>query len=139
MEPHWNPMVEVQAAARVDRLDQTKDIVIHRYIVKESFEEVTFPLHPFVQFILALLTASEQNIQNLQRRKLQDVELSHSSMATGDDPNEDSSVLVGVSKLEVISSLTDIGIGDSPLKTYTSSRAYIMKNVTRWNCSTNPD
>jgi len=40
MEPHWNPMVEAQAAARVDRLDQTKDIVIYRYIVKESIEEV---------------------------------------------------------------------------------------------------
>ncbi len=33
-------MVEVQAAARVDRLDQDKDIVILRYIVKDSVEEV---------------------------------------------------------------------------------------------------
>ncbi len=40
MEPQWNPMVEVQAAARVDRLDQEKDIVILRYIVEESIEEV---------------------------------------------------------------------------------------------------
>lgn len=35
-------MVEAQAAARVDRLDQDKDIVILRYIVKDSIEEV-FP------------------------------------------------------------------------------------------------
>ena len=40
VEPQWNPMVEVQAAARVDRLDQDKDIVILRYIVKDSVEEV---------------------------------------------------------------------------------------------------
>ena len=33
-------MVEVQAAARVDRLDQDKDIVILRYIVTDSVEEV---------------------------------------------------------------------------------------------------
>ena len=33
-------MVEVQAAARVDRLDQDKDILILRYIVKDSVEEV---------------------------------------------------------------------------------------------------
>lgn len=33
-------MVEAQAAARVDRLDQDKDIVILRYVVKDSIEEV---------------------------------------------------------------------------------------------------
>lgn len=40
VEPQWNPMVEAQAAARVDRLDQDKDIVILRYVVKDSIEEV---------------------------------------------------------------------------------------------------
>ena len=40
VEPQWNPMVEAQAAARVDRLDQDHDVVILRYIVKDSFEEV---------------------------------------------------------------------------------------------------
>lgn len=33
-------MVELQAAARVDRLDQDKDVVILRYIVEESIEKV---------------------------------------------------------------------------------------------------
>ena len=33
-------MVEAQAAARVDRLDQKRDVVILRYIVKDSIEEV---------------------------------------------------------------------------------------------------
>ncbi|KAL2041204.1 hypothetical protein N7G274_006149 [Stereocaulon virgatum] len=40
VEPQWNPMVEAQAAARVDRPDQDKDVVIIRYIVKDSIEEL---------------------------------------------------------------------------------------------------
>lgn len=40
VEPQWNPMVEAQAAARVDRLDQENDVVILRYIVEESIEKV---------------------------------------------------------------------------------------------------
>lgn len=40
LEPHWNPMVEAQAAGRIDRLDQNQDIVIYHYIVKQSIEEV---------------------------------------------------------------------------------------------------
>ena len=37
-------MIEAQAAARVDRLDQDKDIVILRYIVKHSVEEVSMSI-----------------------------------------------------------------------------------------------
>ena len=33
-------MIEAQAAARVDRLDQRNNVVILRYIVKDSIEEV---------------------------------------------------------------------------------------------------
>jgi hypothetical protein len=58
-------MVEAQAAARVDRLDQTKDIVIYRYIVKESIEEVPL-LHPNVRFIPALLMALNRISKNLR-------------------------------------------------------------------------
>ena len=42
-------MVEAQAAARVDRLDQEKDVVIIRYIVKDSIEEVSFLLFPVLR------------------------------------------------------------------------------------------
>ncbi|KAH8587441.1 SNF2 family N-terminal domain-containing protein [Bisporella sp. PMI_857] len=72
LEPHWNPMVEAQAAARVDRLDQTKNVFIYRYIVKDSIEE---------------------NIQNAQRGKLMDIELSVSRMATGEDSNTNSNFM----------------------------------------------
>ena len=40
VEPQYNPMVEAQAATRVDRLDQQKDVVIQRYIVEKSIEKV---------------------------------------------------------------------------------------------------
>ena len=56
LEPHWNPMVEEQAAARVHRLDQTEEVSIFRYIVKDSIEE---------------------NIQKMQRRKRWYASLSH--------------------------------------------------------------
>ena len=39
LEPHWNPMVEEQAAARVHRIGQTKDITVYRYIVENSIKE----------------------------------------------------------------------------------------------------
>lgn len=41
MEPHWNPMVEAQAVDRVHRMGQTKDVVITRYLIKNSIEFVS--------------------------------------------------------------------------------------------------
>jgi SNF2 family DNA or RNA helicase len=40
IEPHWNPMIEEQAASRVYRLGQQREVTINRYIVKDSVEEV---------------------------------------------------------------------------------------------------
>jgi SWI/SNF-related matrix-associated actin-dependent regulator of chromatin subfamily A3 len=40
IEPQWNPMVEEQAAARVHRIGQTKEVTVWRYIVQDSIEEV---------------------------------------------------------------------------------------------------
>ena len=66
VEPQWNPMLEAQAAGRVDRLDQDKGIVILRYIVKDSIEEVfqyQLPVH-------SAANESSQIIKTRQRRKL---------------------------------------------------------------------
>ena len=41
MEPHWNPMAEAQAVDRVHRIGQTREVVITRYCVSESIEEVS--------------------------------------------------------------------------------------------------
>jgi DNA polymerase III psi subunit len=41
IEPHWNPMIEEQALCRVHRVGQTRDITTIRYLVRDSFEEVS--------------------------------------------------------------------------------------------------
>ena len=41
MEPQWNPMLEEQALDRIHRIGQTKPVTTIRYIIKDSFEEVS--------------------------------------------------------------------------------------------------
>lgn len=40
VEPQWNPMVEAQAVDRVHRIGQSRNVIITRYVVKESIENV---------------------------------------------------------------------------------------------------
>lgn len=40
VEPHWNPMLEEQAASRVHRIGQTREVTVNRYIVENSIEQV---------------------------------------------------------------------------------------------------
>lgn len=60
LEPQWNPMVEAQAAARIDRLDQTKDVVIIRYIVEHSIENVHSTGQIYILTILKLIHFSRE-------------------------------------------------------------------------------
>src|SRR3954454_6029080 len=39
LEPHWNPMLEEQAMARVHRLGQTRPVRIVRLIITDTWEE----------------------------------------------------------------------------------------------------
>ncbi|KAF7874045.1 hypothetical protein EAF04_002717 [Stromatinia cepivora] len=39
LEPQWNPMVESQAIARVQRIGQTRSVKIFRYIVEDTVEK----------------------------------------------------------------------------------------------------
>ena len=41
MEPQWNPMVEEQALDRVHRFGQTEDVTTVRYVIKDTWEEVS--------------------------------------------------------------------------------------------------
>ena len=45
IEPHWNPMVEAQAVDRVHRIGQERDVVITRYIMRNSVEKVGLELY----------------------------------------------------------------------------------------------
>ena len=80
LEPLWNPMVEAQAAARVDRLDQTKDVVIIRYIVKHSIEEVHAieKIYIFEEFEANTVF---QRIQARQKKKILYAKFSTSQMS----------------------------------------------------------
>jgi SNF2 family DNA or RNA helicase len=42
LEPQWNPSLEEQALARVHRLGQTRPVTAIRYVMEDSFEEVTY-------------------------------------------------------------------------------------------------
>jgi SNF2 family DNA or RNA helicase len=41
IEPHWNPAVEEQALARIHRLGQTREITTIRYVMDNTYEDVS--------------------------------------------------------------------------------------------------
>ena len=47
IEPHWNPMAEAQAVDRVHRIGQDREVVITRYIMRNSVEKVDQNTTPF--------------------------------------------------------------------------------------------
>lgn len=67
LEPQWNPMVEAQAAARVDRLDQNKDVVVIRYVVEHSIEEVNLENILFLDSGKLILLAREFELARKKR------------------------------------------------------------------------
>jgi SWI/SNF-related matrix-associated actin-dependent regulator of chromatin subfamily A3 len=44
VEPQWNPSVENQAIARALRIGQEQPVLVTRYIVQDSVEQVGTPL-----------------------------------------------------------------------------------------------
>lgn len=38
LEPHWNPMVEAQALDRVHRIGQSREVLVTRYVTKDTIE-----------------------------------------------------------------------------------------------------
>ncbi|KAK0756595.1 hypothetical protein N5P37_010749 [Trichoderma harzianum] len=41
LEPHWNPMVEAQALDRVHRIGQSREVLVTRYVTKDTIETNT--------------------------------------------------------------------------------------------------
>ena len=45
MEPNLNPAIELQAIGRVDRIGQTRETCVHRFIVADSVEETIWEMN----------------------------------------------------------------------------------------------
>lgn len=46
LEPQWNPQLEQQAFGRAQRLGQTEQVTIVRYVMKDTVEDVSRAWHP---------------------------------------------------------------------------------------------
>jgi len=63
MEPHWNPILEEQALARIHRLGQTKKVTTVRFYMKNSFEEHVMTVQGAKKDLADLLFSPSQGPQ----------------------------------------------------------------------------
>lgn len=49
LEPQWNPQLEQQAFGRAQRLGQTEQVTIIRYVMKDTVEDVIQPQTPLFE------------------------------------------------------------------------------------------
>ncbi len=47
IDPWWNPFVEQQAIDRTHRIGQTKNVVVYKFITKDSIEEKMMNLQKY--------------------------------------------------------------------------------------------
>ncbi|XP_072547300.1 helicase-like transcription factor [Salminus brasiliensis] len=78
MEPAWNPATEDQCVDRCHRLGQTRDVVITKFVVKDSVEESMVRIQrrkqELVQKVLGVNSAEERKQERIKEiRSLMDV------------------------------------------------------------------
>jgi len=70
----WNPAVEAQATDRAFRIGQTKNVMVHRFITRNTFEE---KINEMIQSKKALanmtVNTGENWIGNLSNKELRDL------------------------------------------------------------------
>jgi len=64
VEPQWNPTVEAQAIGRALRLGQTREVIVFRYVMDGTIEQVCFSLQS-----LYFADSSFYNILEFQKKK----------------------------------------------------------------------
>lgn len=70
----WNPAVEAQATDRAFRIGQTKDVTVHRFITKDSFEERINNMIQQKKSLAQMTVASgEQWIGQLSNEEIRDI------------------------------------------------------------------
>lgn len=82
----WNPAVEAQATDRAYRIGQDKNVIVHRFITRDTFEE---RIDAMIQSKKALaemtVTAGENWIGHLSNRELTNIFSLQSSLHTTED------------------------------------------------------
>jgi SWI/SNF-related matrix-associated actin-dependent regulator of chromatin subfamily A3 len=95
LEPHWNPMIEEQALCRVHRVGQKRNVTTIRYLMRNSFEEVSAIL--MHQTTKGTDLIDRQQVVEIQKRKkkLAEVTFGHDPLSEGG---------IGIATLQVRSS-----------------------------------
>jgi len=71
MDPWWNPAVEDQAINRIHRIGQEKDVLIKKFIVKDTVEEAVVKLQEGKNYMCKPITfTSKEELRNWQVREL---------------------------------------------------------------------
>ncbi|MCH7868049.1 MAG: DEAD/DEAH box helicase [Myxococcales bacterium] len=70
LDPWWNPAVEDQAAARSHRIGQTRPVVVHRLVARDTVEEGILELHARKRALSEVVLGSTDEAQGLTREDL---------------------------------------------------------------------
>lgn len=73
LEPWWNPAVEEQAFARIDRIGQQQETTIYRLFYKNSVEEKIYKLLEEKRNLFINMSESLINIKNIEMEVAKDV------------------------------------------------------------------
>jgi SNF2 family DNA or RNA helicase len=70
----WNPAVEAQATDRAYRIGQDKNVMVHRFITKNTFEEKINEMIQHKKALAEMTVASGENwIGNMSNRELREI------------------------------------------------------------------
>ena len=70
LDPWWNPAVEDQAAGRTHRIGQTKPVVVHRLVARDTVEEGILELHARKRALSEVALGEGDASQGLTREDL---------------------------------------------------------------------
>ena len=70
LDPWWNPAVEDQAAGRTHRIGQTKPVVVHRLVARDTVEEGILELHARKRALSEVALGQGDASQGLTREDL---------------------------------------------------------------------
>jgi superfamily II DNA or RNA helicase len=70
MDPWWNPAVEDQAADRTHRIGQTRPVVVHRLVARETVEERILELHARKRLLFDAALGDTRGAAGLTREDL---------------------------------------------------------------------